>query len=330
MDRHALLHDQYLRHLCAGLKEHPPSAAICQDFSSGHSNVSEISIHQEMYLAHARAHTRNNATTTIAAADPSRRITRRLSAPLSPASGDDLRTDSFSALNPSTSPTEATYHASNSNEDLIGGVVFMFLSGIGLIVGLVILVYSVVPVYNRLRGRNQRPDEDEHPGPTAETYGPVAFKAKLWGLTPDERKAILQILFAEHSTNYSSNNFSGEIFEVGTPLDGAGNANLVPNLNLSSSLASDRSTTGVSSDQASTDGQEEPDPTDQTVLDSSMLMIDDEAHPATVCCSICLETYGTFTTFASPHRSSITFFPDYSIDLRDVSPSLFLNFRRRG
>ena len=99
---------------------------------------------------------------------------------------------------------------------LIVDVSFIFLSGIAFILGLIVLVYISVVVFDRYFGctqyRTHHQDDDEgnwdegRDLASPHAYGPVAFKARLWGLTRSERRAVLEQVYERHIANHGTRN----------------------------------------------------------------------------------------------------------------------------
>lgn len=92
---------------------------------------------------------------------------------------------------------------------LVLDVLFIFMSGIAIIVGLIILVYALVVLFDRYCGCGRcvgsHHDEEffqediqaNESQPTA-----VEYKARLWGLTTQERRKLLKQVFASHASQY--------------------------------------------------------------------------------------------------------------------------------
>lgn len=120
-------------------------------------------------------------------------------------------------LSDSASSTSQTGEISE-NVDLIVDVLFIFLSGMAIILGLILIVYAAVVLFDRfcccahLGGSDDRqlePDIERFQSmPSAQAFGPVAFKARLWGLTSSERRTILEKVFSRYSRVYHKSNRS--------------------------------------------------------------------------------------------------------------------------
>ncbi|CAB9511593.1 protein ligase RNF13 [Seminavis robusta] len=126
--------------------------------------------------------------------------------------------------NPTSSPTFNSDHitaaaVTDESISLVLDVVYIFLSGLAIIVGLIAVVYALVILCDRYCRCGLRwaewsddmfPEEEEgnegsgtrNDRPSAELYGPVAFKARLWGLSSSERRTVLERTFARYCTKY--------------------------------------------------------------------------------------------------------------------------------
>lgn len=100
-----------------------------------------------------------------------------------------------------------------SNIDLVLDILFIFLMGVAIIVGLILIIYAAVVLFDRFCGcsslmvwSEEEPLRDNHEidGPSADAYGPVAYKARLWGLTTRERRAVLDRVFAAVVSHYTA------------------------------------------------------------------------------------------------------------------------------
>lgn len=112
-----------------------------------------------------------------------------------------------------------TSHAPENLDDILD-IIFICLSGLAIVVALAVLIYSALAVFNKywcccdcLDLQNVAEEDEEEgdvaeevhdTGPSAEAFGPVAFKARLWGLTTSERRAILEEVFAKKTTIYET------------------------------------------------------------------------------------------------------------------------------
>lgn len=111
-----------------------------------------------------------------------------------------------------------------SNFGLVNDASIIFLVGFAAVWGLLVLVFVSVVVFdhyfgykyrqNEQRNRNEQGDAvDDDVGyglVSPNTYGPVAFKAKLLGLTALERRAVLEEVFERNTSTYNTRNSNQE------------------------------------------------------------------------------------------------------------------------
>jgi hypothetical protein len=125
-----------------------------------------------------------------------------------------VRPDAITTVNATTAPQN-----NNSNQELIFDVLMIFLSGLAIIIAMIVMVFAVVILFDRY-GRcgliwsewldqlfpdeaMDHDDSDNNYGPAQEdTYGTIAFKARLCGLTTSERRAVMEQAFAKNCTKY--------------------------------------------------------------------------------------------------------------------------------
>jgi hypothetical protein len=124
--------------------------------------------------------------------------------------GDQSDPWNFQTFPPASQSTTTTTSTINNLEVVID-ILFIFMSGIAIIVGLIILIYLLIVLLDQFYGcwgfmgwTEEMPMLENYPYqvPSAEAYGPVAYKARLWGLSGKERKVVLERVFAEHVSHY--------------------------------------------------------------------------------------------------------------------------------
>jgi hypothetical protein len=172
-------------------------------------------------------------------------------------------------LTPDVNTTNATV-LQNNNHALILDVLLIFLSGLAIILGLIVLVFAVVILFDKYLRCGFRlsewaddlfPDSeatmDENGGPSdEETYGTVAFKARLCGLTTSERRAVVEKAFEKYCTKYPVSSV-----EMSTYDDDAKHLDKVTESN-SNVESSSVSTTCIESSSLTSDGTNLPLPVD--------------------------------------------------------------------
>ena len=112
-------------------------------------------------------------------------------------------------------------HGTKSNFGVANDASIVFFIGFAAIWGLIVLVFISVVLFDHYFGYKYRQSEQrnrdeqgnadgEHGLVSPNTYGPVAFKAKLWGLTAFERKDVLEKVFESNTITYSTRTINQE------------------------------------------------------------------------------------------------------------------------
>jgi hypothetical protein len=94
--------------------------------------------------------------------------------------------------------------ADRDNLDRVKAFFLILLSGVGIVLGLIVITYLVMILLDKCTRRGDAEEERDH--------GVVSRKAGLWGLKQSERQAILEYIFRKHKTVFE---YSQELVPAG-------------------------------------------------------------------------------------------------------------------